>query len=109
MNLCLAVTVAYAAPGVEAIVRLALPAGATVAQAVAASGLCDRLGLGREVIGYAIHGQRADGDTPLADGDRIELTRPLVADPKQVRRLRAKDRPSPNSALHKTKAHRNGA
>ena len=78
----LAITVAYAAPGIEAIVPLAVPAGTTVEQAVAASSICKRFALTDQSIGYAIHGQRADGDTPVADGDRIEITRPLTADAK---------------------------
>jgi putative ubiquitin-RnfH superfamily antitoxin RatB of RatAB toxin-antitoxin module len=89
----IAITVAYAAPGAQAIVPLTLPAGATVEQAVTASGLRERFALSGATIGYAIHGQRADADTPLADGDRIELTRPLIADAKQLRRMRAAGRP----------------
>ncbi len=85
--------VAFAAPGTEAIVHLTLPVGATVAQAVAASGLCERLALSPATIGYAIHGQRVDMDTPLVEGDRIELTRPLIADAKQARRARAARQP----------------
>lgn len=88
----LAVTVAYAAPGVEAIVPLRLPAGTSVRHAVAASGLVDRLAL-PATVAYAIHGQRVPPDTPLADGDRIEITRPLVADAKAVRRDRARRKP----------------
>jgi len=90
----LTVTVAYAAPGVEAIESLALPAGATVADAVAASGLVTRLAL-PATIAYAIHGQRAAPDIPLFDGDRVEITRPLVADPKAARRARAAEHPLP--------------
>jgi uncharacterized protein len=93
MTKALAITVAYAAPGAEAIVALTLPAGATVEQAVTASGLRERFALAGRSIGYAIYGQRVDGDMPLADGDRIEITRPLVADAKQVRRTRATARP----------------
>lgn len=93
MTHALAITVAYAAPGTEAIVPLALPIGATVAQAVAASGLCERFALTDGNIAFAIYGQRVNGDTPLADGDRIELTRPLIADAKQVRRARAASKP----------------
>ena len=93
MTHALAITVAYAAPGTEAIVPLTLPIGATVAQAVAASGLCERFALTDETIAFAIYGQRVNGDTPLADGDRIELTRPLIADAKQVRRARAASKP----------------
>lgn len=88
------VTVAYAAPGVEAIERLDLPAGATVADAVERSGLGARLAL-PAAASYAIHGQRARADTPLADGDRVEILRPLVADAKAVRRARAADHPLP--------------
>lgn len=86
------VTVAYAAPGVEAIVRVSVSEGATIADAVAASGLVQKLAL-PATIAFAIHGQRAPADTPLVQGDRVEITRPLVADAKAVRRARALDKP----------------
>jgi putative ubiquitin-RnfH superfamily antitoxin RatB of RatAB toxin-antitoxin module len=89
----IAVCVAYAAPGIEALVDLVLPPGADVGQAVAASGITARLGLAAETLVYAIHGQRVPLHTPLADGDRVELTRPLVAEPQQARRTRATVRP----------------
>jgi len=92
----IAVTVAYAAPGTEAIVEVALPAGATVADAVAASGLGERLALSAAVA-YAIYGQAVSPATPLAGGDRIEITRPLVADAKAVRRARAAQSPLPRT------------
>jgi putative ubiquitin-RnfH superfamily antitoxin RatB of RatAB toxin-antitoxin module len=60
---------------------------------VEASDFSARLALDRAAIGYAIFGQRARADTPLRDGDRVELTRPLVADPKDARRRRARDHP----------------
>jgi uncharacterized protein len=84
-----AVTVAYAAPGIEDVTALALPGPATVADAVAASGLIERYQLAGADIGYAIFGQRAEPGTPLRDGDRIELTRPLQVDAMAARRLRA--------------------
>jgi putative ubiquitin-RnfH superfamily antitoxin RatB of RatAB toxin-antitoxin module len=89
----LKVVVAYAAPGVEAQIELALPAGSVVADAVDASGFIARLALDRAMIGYAIFGERARADTPLRDGDRVELTRPLLADPKDARRRRARTPP----------------
>jgi len=92
----IAVTVAYAAPGVEAVVDLVVPVGTTVGAAVAASGIVARLALPAHVA-YAIHGQRATPDIPLADGDRIEITRPLIADAKTVRRERAARHPLPRS------------
>ena len=67
--------------------RVELPAGATVAQAVAASGL-DEATLAC-VAGMAIHGERAGAGTVLRDGDRVELLRPLRADPNEARRKRA--------------------
>jgi len=87
------VCVAYAAPGVETVVDLRLPVGATVADAVACSALIARHRLDPASIAFAIFGQRADAHTPLVDGDRVELTRPLPADPKQARRERAHARP----------------
>jgi uncharacterized protein len=86
------IVVVFAAPGVEAQIEVTLGPGAVVADAVAASGLIGRLGLASSELGYAIFGQRADLDTPLADGDRVEILRPLVADPKDLRRRRARPR-----------------
>lgn len=70
-------------------VGLELEEGATVAQAVAAAGFADDA----EIVGYAVFGLRAGVDTVLRDGDRLELLRPLLADPKDARRRRAADRP----------------
>ena len=96
------VTVVYAAPGIEALEPLDLPAGATVADAVVRSGLVERLAL--PAVSYAIHGQRARPETPLADGDRVEILRPLVADPKAARRARAADHPLPPTRKAKRSA-----
>lgn len=85
----LRITVVHAAPGIEAVMELVLPHQATVADAVAASGLIERWQLAGTDIAYAIFGQRADPATPLRDGDRIELTRPLRIDAQSARRLRA--------------------
>lgn len=67
-------------------VTVDLPAGARVADAVAAAGWT---GLAA-INGYAVFGQRAQADTVLEDGDRVELLRPLQADPKDARRKRAR-------------------
>lgn len=85
----------YAAPGVESLAQVELPATAVVADAVAASGLLDRHELDPRTLVYAIYGQRAAASTPLTAGDRVELTRPLVADPKEARRQRAERTPLP--------------
>ena len=63
--------------------------GATVADALAAAGW----GADAEISGYAVFGVKAVADTPLRDGDRLELLRPLQLDPKEGRRRRAAERP----------------
>jgi len=82
------IVVVYAAPGIESQVEVIVSPGAVVADAVAASGLIGRLGLLSSDLAFAIFGQRAQPDTPLAEGDRVELLRALVADPKDLRRHR---------------------
>ncbi len=97
----LQVVVAYADQGVERLVTVALREPATVADAVERSGILPRLALDPATLGFAIFGETALLTTPLVDGDRVELTRPLVADPKRARSDRARDgartlRPKPS-------------
>jgi len=68
--------------------QIELPAGSCVANALSASGWADDL----ETVAYAVFGVRVDRHAVLRDGDRIELLRPLQADPKAARRRRADDR-----------------
>jgi len=84
------VLVAYAAPGVERLVEITLAQGAVVADAVAASGLIEQLPIDAATLALAIFGQRVTAQTPLRDGDRVELLRPLAVDPKDARRRRAR-------------------
>jgi putative ubiquitin-RnfH superfamily antitoxin RatB of RatAB toxin-antitoxin module len=84
MAAALRVQVIQAWPRRAEAVMVELPAGATIGDAVAASGL--RLD---GISGYAIHGERAALASLLRDGDRVELLRPLQADPKEARRRRA--------------------
>jgi len=90
----LAIEVAYALPLRQEIVCLRLPPGASVREAIEASGLRQRfpeIDLARNKIG--IFGKQASLDTTLADHDRVEIYRPLIADPKELRRRRAKAKP----------------
>ena len=64
---------------------LELEDGATVRSALAAAGMAAPHGAG-------IHGRRVPLDAALADGDRVEIYRPLLADPKAARRRRARAR-----------------
>lgn len=83
------VQVACVAPGLEALVTLDVAADATVEDAVAQSGLVLRIGVPRDDLAYAIFGRRTEPQARLADGDRVEITRPLACDPKLARRRRA--------------------
>ena len=74
------IVVVFAAPGVEAQVEVTLGPGTVVSDAIAASGLIGRFGLASSDLAFAIFGQRARSDTPLGDGDRVEILRPLRCD-----------------------------
>lgn len=63
---------------------LDLPEGATIAEALSAAQLPQD-----DHVAVAVFGVRAEADAVLRDGDRIELLRPLQADPKDARRRRA--------------------
>jgi putative ubiquitin-RnfH superfamily antitoxin RatB of RatAB toxin-antitoxin module len=83
------IEVACVAPGREELTTLDVAPGTTVADAVAQSGILARVPLPREAVGYAIHGRRVGASAVLADGDRVEITRPLACDPRLARRRRA--------------------
>lgn len=68
--------------------ELELPEGATVQAAVAASRFASA-----PVAGTAIFGKVVAGDRVLEDGDRIELLRELLINPKDARRRRAEMSP----------------
>lgn len=87
----ISVEVAYALPHEQRLVRLALPEGSTALDAARRSGLSEtfpelvidestRLGVFGHLVGH---------EQPLRDGDRVEIYRPLQADPKDVRKARA--------------------
>lgn len=81
------VEVVYAAaPHDVRCAALTLPAGATVADALRASRLLE--GLDPAALQAGIWGRTAALDARLRDGDRVELTRALLMDPKEARRLR---------------------
>jgi putative ubiquitin-RnfH superfamily antitoxin RatB of RatAB toxin-antitoxin module len=85
----IAVTVCWTTPAVQDLVSLALPAGATVAEAIARSALVQRHGIDLATARFGIRGRLVRAGTVLADGDRVDICRPLVADPKDARRARA--------------------
>ncbi len=86
----LLVDVVYALPDVQHQVRVELPAGATVADALGAAAEhppFDTLNLATAAVG--VFGDRVERDHPLQPGDRVEIYRPLDLDPREARRQRA--------------------
>jgi putative ubiquitin-RnfH superfamily antitoxin RatB of RatAB toxin-antitoxin module len=84
------VEVVYALAETQELARLSLPQGSTALQAVEASGLLTKypeIDLKRNKIG--VYAKLAKADTVLRDRDRVEIYRPLIADPKEVRKQRA--------------------
>ena len=84
------VEVVYALPAVADAVSVSVPAGATVRDAVLASGVLERHPeINLETQAFGIFGQRAPLDARLSPGDRVEVYRALAIDPKEARRRRA--------------------
>jgi putative ubiquitin-RnfH superfamily antitoxin RatB of RatAB toxin-antitoxin module len=86
----LTVEVVYALAEAQDAVTLELPAGATLRDAVLRSGMLERhpeIDLAAQKLG--VFGAPAAPDRPLVDGDRVEIYRALVIDPKEARRRRA--------------------
>jgi hypothetical protein len=87
----LSVEVAYSPrAGVVECVTLRLPAGATVADAIRASGLVERHRLDAATLRAGVWCKAQELHVLLRDRDRVELYRPLLVDPKEARRLRYK-------------------
>ncbi len=86
----LTVEVAYALPEKQVVLTTEVPAGASIEQAIKASGVLEKfpeIDLGRQAVG--IYSQLKKLSDPVQADDRIEIYRDLIADPKEVRRRRA--------------------
>lgn len=84
------VEIAYALKQRQSIIVLNVDAGTTVAAAIEASGILSEytdIDLNKNKVG--IFGKATALETVLHEGDRVEIYRPLIADPKEVRRKRA--------------------
>ncbi|HYN12459.1 MAG TPA: RnfH family protein [Burkholderiales bacterium] len=79
------VEVVYAWPGSQQVVKVHLKPGATVSDAVIASGFTTQ-----QQQKFGIFGKAVPPDTRVAQGDRVEIYRPLLIDPKEARRNRAR-------------------
>ncbi len=84
------VEVTYALPNKQEILALRLPAGSTVREAIDRSGILQKypeIDLEKNKLG--IFAKLTKPDAVLRDRDRVEIYRPLIADPKEVRKQRA--------------------
>lgn len=85
------VEVTYALPERQWLLAVDLAPGATVADAIEASGIRERVaGLEVDPGRVGIFGKKVTLQQPLKRGDRVEIYRPLLIDPKEVRRARAR-------------------
>jgi putative ubiquitin-RnfH superfamily antitoxin RatB of RatAB toxin-antitoxin module len=92
MNETINIEVIYALPHEQNLIRLQVPPGTTVAAAIAQSGLLEKypeIDLSKNKLG--IFGKLIKQDAELREKDRVEIYRPLIADPKEIRRQRAEE------------------
>jgi putative ubiquitin-RnfH superfamily antitoxin RatB of RatAB toxin-antitoxin module len=88
----ISVEVIYALPDLQPLMRVPLVEGATVEDAIRASGVLEahpEIDLARNKVG--IFSKLVKLDEKVRDRDRVEIYRPLIADPKEVRRKRAEE------------------
>ncbi len=83
------VAVVYADPNTQIEKWVDLPLDSTVGEAIAASGIAPSLPSGFTPAAIGIYGTIVDEHHRVRHGDRIELYRPLLVDPKEARRRRA--------------------
>lgn len=85
------IEVAYALAGEQCLLTLNVDEGTTIQEAIQLSGLLEQypgIDLGK-TNKTGVFGKLAKLDRVLMSGDRVEIYRPLIADPKEVRRKRA--------------------
>lgn len=86
----IAIEVAYALPARQSLLSLRVPLGTTARAATLLSGMATLYpDLDLETAKLGIFSKLVQPDTVLREHDRVEIYRPLQADPKEVRRRRA--------------------
>jgi len=84
------IEVAYATPVRQKIEKLQVPRGTTVAQAIELSGILRDFPDAAKRSGVGIFGRKVTDEHILQEGDRVEIYRPLLIDPKEARRRNAR-------------------
>jgi len=83
------IEVCYASDAVQFLRSLQVGVGTTIGQAIALSGIQDAVpGIDLSVMQVGLYAKKKTLDTVLREHDRIEIYRPLIADPKNARRRR---------------------
>ena len=88
----MAVEVAYAKPHEQKIISVTVPEGTTIYEVVKLSGITQyfpEIDLNSMILGIFGKAIAKPAEQAIKSGDRVEIYRPLIADPKEVRRLRA--------------------
>jgi putative ubiquitin-RnfH superfamily antitoxin RatB of RatAB toxin-antitoxin module len=89
-NKTMTVEVAYALPERQVILELQVPEGTSVLEAAQASGVTGKFeGIDLDNTKFGIFGKVVSPKQVLREGERVEIYRPLIADPKEVRKARA--------------------
>lgn len=102
MSTLLPVEIAYALPEKQLILKLRVPPGTTVLEAALQSGIAGHFpGLDIASSKLGIFGKEVATDTILQAHDRVEIYRPLQADPKLARRHRANQSVAPRKDKRK--------
>lgn len=90
------IEVCYSSDAVQFLRALRVPAGTTIEQAIAISGVLQEVpAIDLAVMQVGVYAKKKTLDTVLREHDRVEIYRPLIADPKNARRRR---KPSSDAA-----------
>lgn len=80
------VEVVFALRDDQVLISVSLVAGATVADAIAQSGIREKFPDRLDAMQTGIWGRAVDRTARVKDGDRVEIYRPLLRDPREARR-----------------------
>ena len=87
------IEVAWGDPGRQVLLELDVEAGTTLIDAIELSGICEQVPEIEVDAGrLGIFSRKKPPDFVLRDGDRVEIYRPLLADPKEIRRKKAAEK-----------------
>jgi putative ubiquitin-RnfH superfamily antitoxin RatB of RatAB toxin-antitoxin module len=90
MNEKIKAQVCYLTPDAQRLHHVILPLGVTIKEAIVQSGILNEAPeIDLAIFPVGIYSKKKSLDTEVREGDRVEIYRPLVADPKESRRRRA--------------------